>query len=91
MLLSQSHISILASQARIYEWACKDGRFTTIATETIRCHPRRPGLMNAGSRQATGANEGLIDISTVIATFEKVCAAELSLFRGDACIMLIRI
>jgi hypothetical protein len=65
-----------ASQARIFEWALEQGRFITIATETIRCHPRRPGLMNAGSRQAQGANEGFIDISTVIATFEKVRSAQ---------------
>ena len=42
-----------------------------ISTEILRCHPRRPGLLNAGARQAIGANEGVIDVESAVATFQK--------------------
>lgn len=70
-VLVATNVFTIAGASRILEWAAEKDTVVSVATETLKCHPRRPGLMTNGTRHLTGANEGQMDIKSVLETFKK--------------------
>lgn len=70
-LLIPTNVFTIIGAARIYEWASTRSSVVTVATETLRTHPRRPGLMNLGTKHVTGAIESHIDMASVLQSLQK--------------------
>ena len=70
-LLIATNVFTAKNASRLHEWCTQQENISVTATEILRCDSRRPGLMNIGTRQATGGNEGAIDVESVVEVFQK--------------------
>ena len=70
-LLIPTNVFTITGAAQIYEWASTKSSVVTVATDTLRAHPRRPGLINVGTKHVTGANESHIDMASMLQSLQK--------------------